>query len=123
MAALTDGRAWLDGVVAQTRENRGRLAGELRTRGFGVLEGAANFVLAATGPGADDASTSPALALKAALAERGIGVRAFEGLEGVGDAIRVTVGPWAIMERFLAALDETLAAGVRLAAPDLEAGT
>jgi histidinol-phosphate aminotransferase len=34
----------------------------------------------------------------------GIAVRAFNNLRGIGDAIRVTVGPWPAMERFIASL-------------------
>ena len=105
---------WVRGIVDDTVAGRRRLAEALRTRGFGVVEGEANFVLAATGPGS-------ATTIKAGLADRGIGVRAFEGLDGVGDAIRVTVGPPAAMDRFVSALDEVLAAGVRLSPPeDLE---
>ncbi|MFO7892427.1 MAG: histidinol dehydrogenase [Longimicrobiales bacterium] len=132
-AALTDGRAWVQQVVADTVANRARLADALRRRGFGVVEGAANFVLAATGPGggpSDGAGGGPrngpggagttAVALKAGLADRDIGVRAFEALAGVGDALRVTVGPWPVMERFLAALDAVLATGIELDASSLD---
>jgi histidinol-phosphate aminotransferase len=43
------------------------------------------------------------------LRAESIAVRAFEGLSGIGDALRVTVGPWPMMERFL----ETLAGVMR----------
>jgi histidinol-phosphate aminotransferase len=33
----------------------------------------------------------------------GVGVRPFPALAGLGDCIRVTVGPWPMMEAFLAA--------------------
>ena len=33
-------------------------------------------------------------------------VRVFRGLTGIGDAVRIGVGPWDIMERLLAALRE-----------------
>ena len=99
-AALTDGWAWVQDIVDRTVSNRGRLARELDRRGLRTYEGAANFVLVGV-PG-------DAMALKAGLAERGIGVRAFAGLDGVGEAVRVTVGPWPVMERLLAALDEVL---------------
>jgi histidinol dehydrogenase len=112
-AALADGWPWVHDIVERTRKNRDRLARELSGRGFGVRPGAANFVLAATGP-------AGAARLKAGLADRGIGVRAFESLHGVGDAIRVTVGPWPVMERFLEALDGVLAAtaDLTLSAPE-----
>lgn len=108
-AALTDGRAWVDGVVAESVATRGRLADALRGRGFGVVEGGANFVLAATARvGRDGEPEVSAAGLKAGLADRGFGVRAFEGLDGVGDALRITVAPWPVLERFLAALDDVL---------------
>ncbi len=113
-AALAEGWPWVRDIVERTRRNRERLARELAARGLAVLPGAANFLLAATGPGG-------AAALKSALADRGIGVRAFRELDGVGDAIRVTVGPWPLMERFLGALDAALAAAADIALPEPEA--
>ncbi len=110
VAALTEGQAWVDGVVAEAVANRRRLAGELRSRGFDVLEGAANFVLAGTDRSSGrGGSERDAADLKAGLADRGFGVRAFHGLDGVGDAIRVTVAPWPVLEAFLSALDEVTA--------------
>jgi histidinol dehydrogenase len=47
-----------------------------------------------------------AQAVRSALLQRGILVRAFPALEGVGEAVRVTVAPEPIMERFLLAFDE-----------------
>jgi histidinol-phosphate/aromatic aminotransferase/cobyric acid decarboxylase-like protein len=41
------------------------------------------------------------------MRERGIAVRPYPGLPGIGDALRITVGPWALMEL---ALDALLAA-------------
>jgi histidinol-phosphate aminotransferase len=42
----------------------------------------------------------------ARLRERGLLVRAFAALPGIGDALRITVGPWTIMQRLLDALAE-----------------
>jgi histidinol-phosphate/aromatic aminotransferase/cobyric acid decarboxylase-like protein len=39
-----------------------------------------------------------------ALASHGLLVRAFRQLPGVGDALRITVGPWTTMQRLLEAL-------------------
>lgn len=97
-AAIRDGGEWVQQVVADTIENRGRLSDALRGRGLGVRESAANFLLVGVAAGT-------AAGLKAALAERGVGVRAFDE----ADAIRVTVGPWPAMARFLDALDDVLA--------------
>lgn len=113
-SALARGGPWVRDIVERTVENRGRLASALTDRGFGVVPGRANFVLVATGP--DNAAL-----LKAALANRGIGVRAFEDIPGLGDALRITVGPWELMQRFLTALDGILAAGIEIDPPDVEA--
>jgi histidinol dehydrogenase len=115
VAAVRDGRDWVGDIVERTVRNRDRLTGEIRARGLGVVDSRANFLLVTPAPsgsavppptGAPGASW--ALAVRAALLERGIGVRAFPSLTGVGDAIRVTIGPDPVMERFLAALDEVL---------------
>ncbi len=106
-AAMTGGAAWVREIVTETRTNRERLAGELRSRGLRVHESAANFVLSDVAPG-----MSPTI--KAGLAERGVGVRAFE--DPAGDSLRITIAPWPLMERFLDALDEVLASAVGPAA-------
>ncbi len=108
-AAIRD-QEWVRGIVDRTAEARARLTDELRRRGFRVADSAANFVYAGVPAGSGES-------LKTGLAERGIGVRLFEARTsapaGAGahaeDAIRVTVGPWPDMARFLAALDEVLA--------------
>jgi hypothetical protein len=37
----------------------------------------------------------------ARMREHGIAVRPYPGLRGIGDALRITVAPWAVMERVL----------------------
>jgi len=100
--ALEDAEGWVPRIVEATRRNRVRLAEELASRGFGPLPSRANFVLV---PVVD------ATGLSARLRERGVGVRPFPDLSGIGDALRVTVGPWAMLERFLEALDRVGASG------------
>ncbi|HET7274366.1 MAG TPA: histidinol-phosphate transaminase, partial [Longimicrobiaceae bacterium] len=97
LAVLTTGLARVRRSIEQTVENRERLAARLADLGFVVAPSAANFLLIAV-PGA------PAAAWAAALGRRDIGVRPFTGIPGMGDSIRVTVGPWPIMETFLSAL-------------------
>ena len=67
-----------------------------------ALESRANFILfsAPSGSGAEDA---------AALRDDGVQVRPFRDIPELGDALRVTVGPWPFLERFLVALDRRLA--------------
>lgn len=94
--ALTQDKEWMFDGVRKTITNRERLATELIQRGFKSLPSSANFLLV---PVNDCGKVSRS------LASAGIAVRAFAGLSGVGDAIRITIGPWPMMERFLDALD------------------
>jgi histidinol dehydrogenase len=109
LAVLREGKDWVRDIVTRTRENRERLTAELRALGLRVWDSAANFVLVAAGA----ALPTPMIAaeLGAALRERGVAVRAFPGLPQAGDCIRVSVGPWESMERFLAALRGVLEVG------------
>ena len=86
---------WVDDVVRQTRANRGRLADRLQQLGLTFWPSAANFILIKLPAGrtADDVNTS--------LRAGGVAVRPFAGLPHAGDCIRVTVGPWEMMETFL----------------------
>lgn len=119
IVAIRDGRDWADDVVRRTTRNREALACALRDRGLRVVDSRANFLLmtptdAHRDAGVDAGRPGPtrqrgwAAAIRAALLERGIGVRAFPALDGVGEAIRVTVGPAPLMERFLVTLDEAI---------------
>ncbi|MBW3553365.1 MAG: histidinol dehydrogenase [Gemmatimonadetes bacterium] len=105
-AALLEGWSWMNDIVERTVANRERLADDLRDRGLRVLQSAANFLLV----GAADDRAGWAGEVKAGLAARGIGVRAFDALPGFGDAIRVTIGPDPYMRRLAASLGEVLEA-------------
>jgi histidinol-phosphate aminotransferase len=87
---------------------RARLTDALRALGIEALPSRANFVLA---PLPD----APQVA--AALRARGVAVRPFEALAAPaatplaatrGSAVRITVGPWPLLERALGALREVL---------------
>ena len=95
VAALTYDRQWMIAHAAMAVENRDRLAISLRALDFTVLPSAANFLLV---------PTPNAFAIAARLAEHGIAVRPFRNLPQIGDAFRITAGPWPIMERALDAL-------------------
>lgn len=102
--ALEDEEGWVPGIVEATRRNRARLAEELRDRRLAPRPSRANFLLV---PVEDARETA------ARLRVRGVAVRPFPGLPGIGDAVRVTVGPWALLERFLEALDGDCPSGPR----------
>ncbi len=103
-AALRDEEGWMRGVIDEAIENRERLSAELAARGRAPLPSRANFLLV---PAPTGDAKADALALRAA----GVGVRPFRGIPGMGEGLRVTVGPWTLMERFLAALDTTFGRG------------
>lgn len=95
-AALTQDLAWVRAKADEAVANRERLVGELRARGLDPLPSQANFVLV---PMAD------AAAVGARMRAIGVAVRPFPDLAGVGDAIRISVGPWDAMAACLDALD------------------
>lgn len=101
--AVRDEDGWVARTVAESLENRARLSAELERRGVTQLPTSANFIFVAAPSG--DAGAD-ALALR----EDGVQVRPFRDVPGTGDGLRVTVGPWPLMERFLEALDRRLAA-------------
>jgi histidinol-phosphate aminotransferase len=99
IAALTQDRQWVADRIAEAREARFRLTRELTARRLAPIESQANFVLVPV-PRADR--------LSACMRKLGVAVRPFTRLSGIGDAIRITVGPWSMMEECLTALDEAL---------------
>lgn len=108
IAALGDGRPWVHAQVDAVVALRTRLADALRASGFEPLPSHANFVLV---PIVNAAKTA------AAMRARGIAVRPFERLAAPagsplaathGNAIRITIGPWPLLERALGALHEAL---------------
>jgi histidinol-phosphate aminotransferase len=95
LAALQFDQPWVRATVAQTLSVRDRFVDALRAAGFAPRPSAANFVLVPVGDARAQASK---------LQARGIGIRPFSGLSGIGDALRITVGPWDVMDEVLAAL-------------------
>jgi histidinol dehydrogenase len=99
VAALREDMPWVRAHVAEAIENRERFAQALVAHGLEPLSSRANFVLV---PVRDARTTSRR------MRERGVAVRPFEALPLVGDALRVTMGPWPLLEAALQALDEAL---------------
>ncbi len=104
LTALRHDRAWIDEHVALTVELREHLADALRGMGLTPLPSAANFVCVPI-PGAD--------AIGQALRARGVAARPFPALPLVGDALRISVGPWPMLRRLLDALGPALDAVTR----------
>ena len=105
IAALEDPDRWTERTVRECVSLRARLCEELRRRGLDPLPSWTNFILFPVPDGS-------ALAWNDALRARGVAVRPFPACPGVGDALRVTVAPWPLLERFLAAVDAVLAEGL-----------
>jgi histidinol-phosphate aminotransferase len=90
-AALTDDLGWVAEHVAQAVGNRRRFEQALSAiDGFRVVPSFGNFVFAHT--------TEPSGAIVARLCARGVGVRGYPG------GVRITIGPWPLMQQCLDAL-------------------
>jgi histidinol-phosphate aminotransferase len=108
LAALGEGLPWVRDHVLEAVANREQLREELHGRGLAPLPSDANFVLV---------PTAGAGARARAMRARGVAVRPFENLPGVaralrdtgGSALRISVGPWPMMQAMLDALDATAA--------------
>lgn len=101
-AAVRYDEAWMRRVAQETRAQRDRLAAALRGRaGVRVRPSEGNFVFAAV--------DEPAADVAERFRARGIGVRAFSGLRGIGEALRIGAAPAAETDRVIAALDEVFA--------------
>ncbi len=99
MATMMHDRAWVHEKVTEARANRERFSERLRGLGLEPIESRANFVLV---PVADSGQTA------ARMARQGVAVRQLQNLTGIGDALRISIGPWPMMEECLAALEAAL---------------
>lgn len=99
-AAVTHDLAWMRAAAASAVAQRDALSASLRAMGLAPLPSAANFVCV---------PVAGAVRVAAAMRERGVAVRPFAALPGVGDALRITASPDAEQQRMLAALKEALA--------------
>lgn len=98
LAAVTEDVPWVRAGVQRVLDARERFMAGLRDAGYAPLPSRANFVLLPVVGDSADAMR--------ALRERGIQVRHFHGLPGVGEAIRISIGEWPVMQRVLATLQE-----------------
>lgn len=99
LAAVREDRAWIDAHVQKACEIREQLAQALRDMELNPLPSAANFVCV---------PMANVVAVGQALRARGVAARPFPGLPHIGDALRISVGPWPLMVQFLEALQGAL---------------
>jgi histidinol-phosphate aminotransferase len=90
VVALTEDRDWVDGHVRDAVINRERLTQSLLALGFAPLPSSSNFVLVPV----DDAEE-----WDRRLRDHGIAVRPFTALPRIGDALRISVGPWEMLAK------------------------
>jgi histidinol-phosphate aminotransferase len=102
IAAIRFDKDWVAARVRDAVQNRIRLDEAFRALGCRPLPSDANFLLIPM-------PAATAARIVAALSAQQISVRHFPALRGIGDALRITVGPWPIMERLLATIGNTLA--------------
>lgn len=100
VAALTEDREWVMERVREVIVNRERLINALREIGLEPLASDANFVLV---PVLD------AVEADRRMRERGIAVRPFTAVPRIGDALRISIGPWPLLEQCVLALGEIIA--------------
>jgi histidinol dehydrogenase len=91
---------WVRARIGEVRENRERLREALRERGIRTFATAANFVLLQVPGTAAD--------WNGRLRAQGVAVRPFAALPQAGECLRVSVGPWPMVQRFLDAFDNAL---------------
>ena len=103
-AAMSDPSGWLEPTVREIVACRERLVAELRRRGGAPLPSSANFIMLPV--------PIPAWEATREMIARGIAVRPFLNVPGVVEALRITVGPWPVMERLLEAWEEVCGSGM-----------
>ena len=100
IAALEGDLEWVGARVDEALQNRTEFVESLHDMGLAPIPSRANFVLV---------PVTDATRVASVLRERGVAVRPFTALPGIGDALRITIGPWAMMDACLSALWQALA--------------
>jgi histidinol-phosphate/aromatic aminotransferase/cobyric acid decarboxylase-like protein len=101
-AALTDDLGWVRRHVDAVVGIRTRVADALRDLGLAPIGSSANFVLV---------PVSDAARIGGAMRRDGVAVRPMPRLPVVGDALRISIGPWEMMQRALDSLRMALECG------------
>ena len=95
VAALENDIGWMREKVEAVRENRDRFANALKAIGLDPIPSQANFILVPVSDSREVCSK---------MIRAGVGVRQLEKLTGFGDALRISIGPWPMMQECLAAI-------------------
>ena len=90
--ALASDTEWVTHRAKEAVANRDRFCKELTALGTPPLPSGANFVLV---------PVASAQSVEAFMRDAGVAVRRFDRLPAIGDAVRITVGPWPLMQRCL----------------------
>jgi histidinol-phosphate aminotransferase len=107
-SALDHDQEWVSECIRDVLESRRKMETFFGERGLSPIASSANFLLVPVGGEARGDRSRDAMDLAQRLRDRGVGVRPFPGAKGIGDALRISVGPWSLMQRTLAAFDEVL---------------
>jgi histidinol-phosphate aminotransferase len=94
-AVLAEDCDWVTARITDVQVNRARFIGGLEAIGYAPIVSSANFVLVPV--------RDYQVELQG-LRNAGIAVRALPGLTGIGDALRIAIGPWDMMQQCLDAL-------------------
>lgn len=107
-AAISQDGEWMRSRASETCAVRDELAASIRGRpGVTPWESHGNFIFAAIDINAtEDTAASAAVRAAARFATLGIGVRAFESLPGIGDAVRIGLVRPEAVRRLIHAFDE-----------------
>jgi histidinol-phosphate aminotransferase len=91
-AALENDLPWIRARIHDVVVNRERFSVSLRELGYEPIPSDANFVLV---------PVTNCSSVVERLKSEGISVRGFSSLTGIGDAVRITIGPWEMMRECL----------------------
>lgn len=99
LAAVREDLPWVKEKVADVLKAKDRFVKALQADGYRPLPSHANFVLV---PVRDAAGAAKKMRAS------GVAVRPFPSLRDIGDALRISVGPWEVMETALARFREAV---------------
>lgn len=102
VTALRKDVQWVEEHIQLAIENRDRLTIELLKLDLDPMPSSANFVCV---------PVKNCVAVGLAMREKGVGVRPFPDLPRVGDALRISVGPWPMVEQCVQTLGAVLKQG------------